>query len=480
MNISKYILIIVAVISLDSCSKILDNEPIGVLNSESFFKTSNDAVQGINAAYEPLMYTSSNKNAYWAFAELPTDEAVVGGDGSQPGLTELDFFTYTPRTEEFNNFYKLEYKGISQCNTVLDRVPSIDMDETLKNRILGEALFLRSFYYFQLTQVFGEVQLITRVLPPTDIKYAKSSKDAIYQQIINDCKDAANKLPTSYSATDVGRATKGAALALIAKTMLYSKNWQGVLDYVSQVKELNIYSLTADYQDNFKIKTQNNTESVWEIQHTNLELGVGNSLNQIWLSKKVTDGYGFAEVTQSYYDEFESGDPRRDFTIASNNQEYFGVTYKNSYSSTRHSPRKYLQTDSTVTQKADGDINVTPIRYAEVLLWEAEALNEIGRTSDAQDPLEVVRARARKQSSDPENALPKIITADQGIMRQAIRHERSVELGFEMHKFFDYVRWGIASDKLGALGFQNGKHEVFPLPQIEIDLNKSLLQNPGY
>lgn len=286
MNISKYILIIVAVISLDSCSKILDNEPIGVLNSESFFKTSNDAVQGINAAYEPLMYTSSNKNAYWAFAELPTDEAVVGGDGSQPGLTELDFFTYTPRTEEFNNFYKLEYKGISQCNTVLDRVPSIDMDETLKNRILGEALFLRSFYYFQLTQVFGEVQLITRVLPPTDIKYAKSSKDAIYQQIINDCKDAANKLPTSYSATDVGRATKGAALALIAKTMLYSKNWQGVLDYVSQVKELNIYSLTADYQDNFKIKTQNNTESVWEIQHTNLELGVGNSLNQIWLSKR--------------------------------------------------------------------------------------------------------------------------------------------------------------------------------------------------
>lgn len=185
-------------------------------------------------------------------------------------------------------------------------------------------------------------------------------------------------------------------------------------------------------------------------------------------------------MTQSYYDEFESGDPRRDFTIASNNQEYFGVTYKNSYSSTRHSPRKYLQTDSTVTQKADGDINVTPIRYAEVLLWEAEALNEIGRTSDAQDPLEVVRARARKQSSDPENALPKITTADQGIMRQAIRHERSVELGFEMHKFFDYVRWGIASDKLGALGFQNGKHEVFPLPQIEIDLNKSLLQNPGY
>ena len=474
-----YILTLIGLINW-SCSKILDEDPIGVLSSENFFKTAEDAIQGINAAYGPLMFNTNNKNPYWAFAELPTDEAVVGGDGSQPGLTELDFFTYTPRTEEFNNFWKLEYKGITQCNTVLDRVPPISMDASLKDRIIGEALFLRAFYYFQLTQVYGDVQLITRLLPPSDVKYAKSPKSEIYAQIISDCESAASKLPLSYSGADIGRITKGAALALAAKTQLYAKNWSSVLTYIDQIKSLGIYSLMPDYQDNFRKNTQNNAESVFEIQHTNLELGVGNALNQTWLSKKVVDGYGFCEVTQNYYDEFEAGDPRRSFTIASNNEDYFGVVYKNSFSSTKHSPRKYLQPDSTVTQKADGDINVTPIRYAEVLLWEAEALNELGRTADAQLPLEVVRARARAQSTDPQNTLPMVTTTDQETMRTAIRHERSVELGFEMHKFFDYVRWGIATNKMESLGYKSGKNEVFPLPQIELDLNPTLIQNSGY
>lgn len=411
---------------------------------------------------------------------LTSDEAVVGGDGSQPGLTEMDFFTFTPRTEEFNNFWKLEYKGITQCNTVIEKVAPIAMDEDLKNRIIAEAYFLRAFYYFQLTQVFGDVQLITKITPPAEIKFAKSPVADIYAQIIKDCDFAAQYLPATYPASETGRATKGAAFALAAETNLYAKNWSGVLTYVQKVKDLGIYGLMADYADNFKKNTQNNKESVWEIQHTNLQLGVGNSLNQTWLSKKVPDGYGFAEVTQGYYDEFEPGDPRRDFTIASNNQDYFGVIYKNSFSSTRHSPRKYLQPDSTVTQKADGDINVTPIRYAEVLLWEAEALNELGRTVDAQEPLEEVRARARNQAANPDTTLPAVTTTDPEVMRQAIRHERSVELGFEMHKFFDYVRWGIAAEKLAPYGFVANKNEHFPLPQQEIDLNPFLTQNTGY
>lgn len=473
-------LFIIFIFSLVSCTKILDDEPIGVVNSESFFKTAADALQGINAAYGPLMFNTANKNTYWAMAILTTDEAVVGGDGSQPGLTEMDFFTFTPRTEEFNNFYKLQYKGITQCNTVLDRVPTIDMDEQLKNRILGEALFLRALYYFHLTQVYGDVQLITRIVPPSEIKYGRSPKAEVYAQIIQDCEAAYEKLTTTNAPADQGRATKGAALALAAKTSLYAKDWQATVNYVQRIKGLGVYTLMPNYEDNFGKFTQNNSESVFEIQHTNLELGVGNALNQIWLSKKVVDGYGFCEATQSYFDEFEVGDPRQKFTIASNNEDYFGVTYKNSFSSTKHSPRKYLQHDSTTTQKADGDINVAVFRYAEVLLWEAEALNELGRVAEAQAPLEEVRNRARLQSSDPLNTLPVVTTLDQSEMRAAIRHERSVELGFEMHKFFDYVRWGIANEKLQSFGFKAGKNEVFPLPQIEMDLNPALIQNNGY
>lgn len=463
---------------LTACEGILEKDPLATLDSGSFFQTANDAQQAINAAYQPLMFSTANNNFYWAFAELPSDEATTGGDGSRPGLTELDAFTYTPRTEELNNFWALNYQGITQCNTVLDRIPQLAANENLKNRITGEALFLRSYYYFLLTQVFGDVVLYTQVTPPDELKVPKTSKALVLDQIAKDCEQAANLLPISYAPEDVGRATRGAAWALAAKTALYQKDWQQVLNYVNLIKSLNTYALMPDYQDNFRENTQNNAESVWEIQHTNLELGVGNSLNQWWCSRKLPDGYGFAEVTSTYFNAFEPDDPRRDFTIASNNQDYLGYIYKNSFSSTRYSPRKYLQPESEVTQKADGDINYTAIRYAEVLLWEAEAHAELGNVAEAQAALEMVRARARAQAANPATALPRITTTNTTELIDAVRRERQWELGFECHRFFDLVRWGLAQNLLPD--FQPGKHEVFPLPQIEIDLNPQLLQNAGY
>lgn len=477
MRAITYIFIL-AVIVLSSCQKILDKEPLGILDSSSFFKTSQDAQQAINSAYGPLMFSNENNNFYWAFGEITSDEAVVGGDGSRPGLVELDFFTYTPRTQEFNDFFVLNYKGITQCNLVIENVPNIAMDEGLKKRIIGEAYFLRGYYYFLLTQVFGDVPLLTKITPPDELRVASTPRSAIYAQIIADCELAASYLPVQYGAADVGRATQGAAWGLAAKTSLYDKNWPKVIEYVGKVKSLGIYSLMPDYQDNFRENTQNNSESVWEIQHTNLELGVGNSLNQWWASKKFAEGYGFAEVTQELVDAFEPGDPRRKFTIAMNNEDYFGLIYKKSFSSTSYSPRKYLQSSTEVTAKSDGDINYTAIRYAEVLLWEAEAYTELNNITEAQKPLEEVRARARAQADDPSTALPAITTTDQQEMRAAVRHERQVELAFEMHRFFDIVRWGIAKDLLPD--FQVGKHEVFPLPQTEVDLNPNMKQNSNY
>lgn len=473
-NYFKYLLFPLV---LSSCQGFLDKEPIAILDAGSFFQTEADAIQAINAAYQPLLFNNANNNFYWAFGVITGDEAITGGDGSRPGLTELEAFTYTPRTEEFNNFWKVQYQGISQCNLVLDNLEKVDLSAALKDRITGEALFLRSYYYFLLAQVFGDAPLFTNLAPPDELKVPRTPVEQIYAQIEADCERAATLLPDSYPAADAGRATKGAALALAAKAYLYEEKWEQVLEQIGKIKTIGIYDLMADYRDNFREETQNNVESVWEIQHTNLELGVGNFINQWWFSKKV-EGYGFAEVTQEYFDSFEPDDPRREFTIAKNNDDYFGVVYKNSFSSTKFSPRKYLQADSTLTQKADGDINYTAIRYAEVLLWEAEALNELGQTEAAQTPLEQVRARARAQATDPATALPPVATTDKEEMRQAIRHERSVELGFEMHRFFDLVRWGIAAETLP--GFETGKHEVFPIPQTEMDLNPALMQNGGY
>jgi starch-binding outer membrane protein, SusD/RagB family len=474
----KKTFVFLALISLCACQGILDKDPLGTLDAGSFFQTANDAEQAINAAYQPLLFSSGNNNFYWAFGQIASDEAATGGDGSRAGLTELDVFTHTPRTEEFGSFWALNYRGIAQCNLVLDKLPAVQMDATQKARIEGEAYFLRAYYYFLLTQVFGDVVLYTKVTPPDELKVPKTARAEIYNQIVADCDAATERLPLSHSSANVGRATRGAAYALAAKTYLYSKNWEKVLEYVGKVKNLGIYGLMADYQDNFRENTQNNKESVWEIQHSNLELGVGNSLNQWWLSKKVVDGYGFAEVTQQYYDSFDPSDPRRSFTIASNNQDYFGVVYKNSFSSTRFSPRKYLQAASEVTQKADGDINYGAIRYAEVLLWEAEAAAELGRPTDALAALEQVRARARAQAGNPATALPPVTTTVQQELIEAVRRERQFELGFECHRFFDLVRWGIAKDRLPE--FQVGKNEVFPIPQSEIDLNPQLRQNAGY
>ncbi|MEK7258006.1 MAG: RagB/SusD family nutrient uptake outer membrane protein [Bacteroidota bacterium] len=472
-----YHLLFIAVLTLASCENILDKDPLGTLDAGSFFQTAADAEQAINAAYEPLLFNNTNNNFYWAFAEVTSDEAIAGGDGSRPGIVELDFLTHTPRTSEFNDFWKLNYAGITQANTVLEKVPEIEMDETLKNRILGEAYFLRGYYYFLLTQVFGDVPLLLKITPPDELKVAKTPRSEIYKQIVADADQAAALLPAQQTGANVGRATSGAAYALAAKTMIYAKNWEKALEYIAKIKALGVYSLVADDQDNFREDTQNNSESVWEIQHANLELGVGNFLNQWWRSKKV-EGYGFAEVTQAFVDAFEPGDPRRKFTVAMNNEDYFGYIYKPSYSSTHFGVRKYLQDTSSVTQPSDGDINYTAIRYAEVLLWEAEALAELGRVQEAQAPLEEVRARARAQADDPATALPTIVTTDKQEMIDAIRHERQVELGFELHRFFDLVRWGIAAEKIPD--FQMGKHEVFPIPQAEIDLNPALVQNPNY
>ncbi len=479
MKHNSYFILILLSVSLwgVSCTDLLDKDPLGRLDADSYFKTETDAIQAVNVAYRPLLINNENNNYYWVFGTIASDEAVVGGDGSRPGIADIDIFKQTAATQELNDYWKLNYAGIVQANTVIEKTPLISGDETIKNRVIGEALFLRGYYHFTLAQVFGDVPLILKIQTPDEVLITRTSQTKVYEQVAIDAGDAAALLPVAYGAADVGRVTKGAALALKAKAHLYLKQWESVVSTIAEIKALGVYQLQADYRNNFIDSTQNNSESVFEVQHANLELGVGNNLNQQWLSKKI-DGYGFAEVTPEYVAAFEAGDPRLLFTVARKNEPYFGTTYKASFASTGASPRKFLQDTSAVSQRADGGINYTAIRYDDVLLWEAEALAELGRTAEALIPLEEVRARARAQSANPATTLPAITTTDQQALIDAIRHERQVELGFEFHRFFDLVRWGIAKDVLP--GFIEGKNEVFPIPQTELDLNPNLTQNPGY
>jgi len=469
---------IAALLINSSCNGLLDKEPLGRLDADTYFRTKEDAEQAVNTAYQPLLISNSNNNFYWVLGVIASDDAIAGGDGSRAGINDIDIMNQNPATQELNDFWKLNYAGIVQANTVIEKTPLIDADQEFKDRIIGEAIFLRSYYHFVLAQVFGNVPLILKIQPPDEVFVSQTAQADVFTQVASDCALAASMLPLSYAGSDVGRATKGAALALKAKAHLYLKEYNSVVTTVADIKALGVYALQANYQDNFTDSTQNNSESVWEIQHSNLELGVGNNLNQWWASKKVPDGYGYCEVDTGFVNTFELNDPRLKFTVARKNEPYFGYTYKASFSSTGVSPRKFLQDTSEVSQKSDGSINYTNIRYAEVLLWEAEALNELGQSSAALAPLEEVRARARAQAADPSTTLPSITTTDQAQLRDIIRHERRVELGFEMHRFFDVVRWGIASQVIP--GFVVGKNEVFPIPQTELDLNPNLIQNNNY
>ena len=190
------------IFSIISCSDVLDKDPLGILDAGSFFKTADDAEQALNAAYRPLLFANENNNFLWVFSIVSSEIAIAGGDGSRAGIVEVDFLEHTPRTPELNDYWKLIYGGIIQCNTVITRTPAIDADDEIKNRIIGEALFLRAYYHFSLTQVFGPVPLIIKVQTPDEVLVPRDPLENIYAQIIKDCEDASQMLPTSFSGSD--------------------------------------------------------------------------------------------------------------------------------------------------------------------------------------------------------------------------------------------------------------------------------------
>jgi hypothetical protein len=321
-----YIILLLAIIALPACNSLLDKDPLGRLDADQFFLTADDAEQAVNTAYSPLLINNNNNNFYWVLGVVASDDAIAGGTGDRPGINDIDVMNHSPATQELNDLWKLNYAGIVQANLVIEKTPLIDADQVLKDRIIGEALFLRSYYHFLLAQVFGDIPMILEIQAPDEVFVSRTPRNLVWEQVAADAATAANLLPVSYTGSNIGRATKGAALALRAKAFLYLKNYDGVINTVNEIKNLGEYALQASYENNWLDSTQNNSESVWEIQHTNLELGVGNNLNQWWASKKVADGYGFAEVTQDFVAAIEPGDPRLRFTVARHNEPYFGYT----------------------------------------------------------------------------------------------------------------------------------------------------------
>lgn len=475
-----------------SCTDYLDVELEGEYTSSSFYKTKEHAISAINSTYQISAFNTSNNNI-WVFGDVASDDAVKGGnDGDQSDIGFVNDFNVNADNGAIEALWKHYYEGISRANNVIYYVPNIEMDIDLQTQIIGEAKFLRAYFYYHLSNVFGEIPLkIGPALTIEDLNKPKSTVVEIYAQLEKDLSEAAEALPVSYPASEVGRATKGSALGLLAKIYLFQEKWDLALQAANNVEALG-YRLMDNYSHNFDLSFENNSESIFEIQHLGGQVPfVGTYLNQ-YFSPKEVNGYFFNAPTLDFVNEFELTaeqvvDPRLDYTVARQGHKWVdGTEFLPEWSpATGFLAKKQVQAISE-NPIGDGDLNYTFMRFAEILLIKAEALNELNRSTEALIPLNDIRKRARESylydielsgfGDIPMGLLPDFTNTNQSSVRNAIRHERRVELGMEFHRFYDLMRYGkiYAEQALKDTGFNYIQHRYFPIPQSEIDTNTKI------
>ncbi|MBE0651301.1 MAG: RagB/SusD family nutrient uptake outer membrane protein [Bacteroidales bacterium] len=487
-----YLSILILAVAVTGCQKdFLTKAPLDSINTANYFKTETDAVNAINGAYQPLQWPKLYNMRMWT-SDIYAGNSVVGAGGGTDGIEtqeEANFIT-APDNPGVLDLWRGPWPGILSCNLVLAKVPAINFDATTKNRILGEAHFLRGLYYFILVRYFGGVPLVLKpVNPGDDLRPFRNTKEQVYNQIIADFSEAIKLLPTrdAYSGSDVGRASRGAAEGMLAKVYLTLGNWQRVVNLCDSVGQLG-YALDANYADNFNPATKNSTESLFEIQYS------GSTAYSFWSNQNQASwtsifmgprgsnmvaggGWGWNQPTKEFVDSYEPGDKRKDVTILYEGCPKFnGMDYDSTWSTTGYNVRKFLVPSSVASSYDDSPEDFPVLRYADVLLMDAEALNELGQTTASEQPLNEVRARA---------GLPAIHGLSQSDMKAKILHERRMELAFEGQRWFDLIRvdngqYGINFlHSIGKLNMST-KYLVMPIPQVDIDANPNLAQNPGY
>jgi hypothetical protein len=478
--------LIASTIIIQSCKKsFLDVNPAQNTAATLFFKTPEDAAKAINAMYANLHEWNNIAFAPIALESMGSDDVEKGSTASDATyFNDYHNFTITSGDAQLGGFWTGQYQTINFANQILANVPNITMDESLQARYLAEAKFIRAYEYFRLVRAFGDVPL--RISLPKDASeynLARTPKEQVWAQIEKDLTEATAVLPQSYSAVDIGHVTKGAALTLHAKVALYLKKWADVVTYTTSVMGMG-YSLYPDYEQMFRTTHKNNQESIFEIQCNmipNNPSASNSQYSQVQGVRGVTGGgWGFNVPSDNLAAAYETGDPRRDATILFRGETTpEGDVIPAAGDNPMYNQKSYVPFALYVSGFNEGcQQNKIVLRYADVLLMNAEANNELGNSGSALGPLELVRARAREGNA---NILPQVTTTDQAALRAAIYNERRVEFALEFERYFDVIRQGRGTAVFGSRGWKAGKNEVWPVPQTEIDLSGGVLtQNSGY
>ena len=492
----KIIKLLWIVILMTGCTDFLQIDPQGNLTQNSFPVSSSDALQATNAVYTAVRDWYYNSGGY-PILDIMSDDAYKGSNSNDQLATvgAYDNFTFNTTGDGLDRWWATLYQGIKWANVVIEKVPLVSMDTTLSNRYIGEARFLRGLFYFDLVRAWGEVPLVTTSIPP--LHMGKAPKTDIYSLIISDLQYADKHLKkrSEQNSSDKGRATQGASEALLAKVYLFQNDFINAEKYALKVIQSNEYSLEQRFLDANGVNGNNGVESVFEIGALGVEDYEGGGAqyaNTQGVRGTPNRGWGFNRPSIDLRKSFEPGDPRLKGTIIDLGDTLDGVYIKGDPDPIN---------DPVVIVKGIGDtVNIqcynrkvwtpgkdTPtqwghhrrlIRYADVLLTAAEALNENGKPANALIYLNLVRARARGGNI---SILPDVTITDKNLLRDKILLERRHELAMEGQRFWDLVRTGKAPSILGPLGFIAGKHEVLPIHQSEIDISQgSLTQNPNY
>ncbi|WP_192822146.1 RagB/SusD family nutrient uptake outer membrane protein [Rufibacter sp. LB8] len=502
-----------ATLVFSGCENDLDIENPNSATIESFWKTSADAELGVNAIYSTLHRGGPSR---WLpfLTVIRSDEGLSNSPGAGGALANaMDKFIQPDYNfgDVVAVWYDM-YVGINRANQVLDNVPAIAMNEPLKQRLLGEAKFMRAFYYYHLASLWGNVPLMLSTPKPTDMP-PTSPQAVVWAQVEKDLSEAAAALPAVYpNDADLGRATKGAAYALLAKTYMQQKKYAQALPPLKWLVEedgRNIYGLMEDYRDNFLINRENNKESVFEIQFAENptenhdddtdprtdQLNYGTSIAQFWAPSGIgwSDGEAHRWVTREFLQErttMDTRDPRLEASFIYDSTDARGPSFSMVYGRTFRSRfgsnnkrvwfRKFQNDHWKDVEGYRSPNNWRFIRYSDVLLMYAEAINATSGPATAYQYVDRVRQRAKLQPLS--TAMPGL---DQLRFLNQLKHERITELSGEGHRWNDLARWGdlgplLAPRDPGFANFQVGKHEFLPIPQLDLDINQNLDQNPNW
>ena len=472
----RYLPLLAISLSTMSCSDFLTLKPEYLMYELGFYQNESDFETAVVGLYSGLQ--SYGQNLIW-MNELATDNAVFQLANAETAVTGFDYMNLSATNAYVSTYWSNSYGMISRANGILNRLSNFDFNS--KAKMQGECKFIRALAYFQLVQLFGDVSITELEFSSpnqiADYDFSRKPVDQVYQLIIQDLMDAESLL-SSEIPENKGKVSIGAVKALLGKVYLTRHEYDKSAEKLKEVIDLNAYSLEQDYGSLFSEGNDDKSESILEIEFASGNLGEGsnfahhfypNVINMDVFSGGILGG-GRCVPSETLWNTYEEGDLRRDAALGNK------LPMKDGTTSDYYFCKKFVDYSATTT--SDCGVNFTLLRYADVLLMYAEALNELGKASEALLYINQVRQRA---------GIGDLHGLSQTALRTALEKERQCELCFEGHRWFDLMRTGRTLEVLNedfknrGLAFSVEEYELLlPIPQGQIDIDPDLEQNPGY